>query len=69
MPEPTPEPYFALEPKSNIMSDRVCSVPVDFILEFEGMNWSPAHTPVAEGELCKVSVELYEDLEEKAPSL
>ncbi|XDV39905.1 hypothetical protein PO909_009080 [Leuciscus waleckii] len=55
-----------MEPEPNSMSDQVrepttSSVPVGIIVEFEGMEWSPAHTTIAEGELVKFSVLLFEE--------
>ncbi|ROL47654.1 Calcium-binding protein 8 [Anabarilius grahami] len=48
-----PEPPADTEPETNNMSDQVCepamsSATVGVIVEFKGIEWSPAHTLVAE---------------------
>lgn len=66
------EPTILLESDPNLKSDQVCelaiaSVPVSVLEEFEGMEWSPTHTPTAEGELHLASAYCYEELEEESP--
>lgn len=65
-PEPSPEHNIALEPESNSKSDQVSepailSVLMGVLVEFKGMDWSPAHTPTAKSELSLASVKLFED--------
>ncbi|ROL03959.1 hypothetical protein DPX16_23394 [Anabarilius grahami] len=69
-PELMPENNIALEPESNSVSDQVSepaifSVPVGVLVEFKGMDWSPAHTPTAKTELSLASVKLFKDLKAK----
>lgn len=71
-PEPehkiAPEP----EPELNSMSDQMreqatLSTPVGVVVEFERMDWRPAHTPTAESELSLASVKFFENLKEDIP--
>lgn len=60
-----PEHNIALDPAPNEESDQVCelatsSVSVCMLVKFEGMEWSPAHTPTTEGELHLASGKYYE---------
>ncbi|ROL52447.1 hypothetical protein DPX16_6131 [Anabarilius grahami] len=79
MPDKKTEPTITPEPKNKEKSDPVCepatpqSVPVGVVLEFVGMEWSPAHTPAAWGELqlaseCNHYEEVEEDISLNLPS-
>lgn len=62
------EQAITLEPKPHKMSDRLCEpatscAAVGLLVEFEGMEEGPAHTPTTEGEVLLASV-IYDDLEE-----
>lgn len=62
----TPEPV--LNQKSDQMRELAMpSVSVGMLVKFEEMEWSPAHTSIAEGELQLTSIKYYEDGEEGYP--
>lgn len=68
-PEPMPEPNIAPESDKSDQLRKLAtsSVPMGILVENEGMVWSPAHNPAAEGDLCLASVLFNEDLEEVTP--
>lgn len=70
-----PEAILVSEPEPIVESDQVhepapMSMPEDIVdfrilVEFDVMDWSPAHTPVTkEGLLCLVPTEIYDELED-----
>lgn len=68
----TTKAIFVLKPKPHRESDQECepaptSVEVTILVEYEGMEWSPAYTPASEGELCQVSTLLIDGLENMIP--
>lgn len=51
-----PKALFVPDPAHKIESDQVWeSVPVGVLVEYEGMEWNPTHTPANVGELCLAS--------------
>lgn len=69
VPDTWHKPITAPEPEPGGKSHQVCemaisSVPVGVLVKFEGMDWSPTHIPMPEGEWQLASVGFCEDLEE-----
>lgn len=67
-----PEVIFVLEPEPIMESVQVrepapVSIPEGVLVEFECMEWSPAHTPTTEGVLCLVHKEWYDDSDDVIP--
>ncbi|XP_077066029.1 uncharacterized protein LOC143720442 [Siphateles boraxobius] len=71
-PELKPEAVFVLHPEPHREPDQVRepakpSVQVGILVEYEGMDESPAYTSAAERELCQVYIECFEELVEVIP--
>ncbi|XDV46013.1 hypothetical protein PO909_013997 [Leuciscus waleckii] len=65
----TPELIIAVEYEPHREADQVCepatlSMPVGVLVKFVGMEWSPAYTPEAEGELHMASRNFYKEVQE-----
>lgn len=59
-PELTPKPNFIPE-SYQLREQATPSVPVGVLVEYEGMDWNPDHTPDTEGEMCLASVNVCEE--------
>lgn len=71
-PEGPSEPYPTLEPEPKGMSDQVCKPTTPptregVLVEFAGMDGSPAHTPTPVNDLCLASGNTLDEFEEVIP--
>lgn len=73
-PEITTEAIFVPEPEHHRESDQVrmpalASVEEGILMEYDGIERSPTHSPAAEGELCLVPIQLIDELENIIPQV
>lgn len=72
VPESIMDEVIALELEPHRESDKVCesaptSIEEDILVEYSGIEGSPVHTPTAEGKLCQVLIQCFEELENIIP--
>lgn len=66
-PEPPTDPELKPTESDLVREPAPTSVPEGVLVEYEGMEGSPAHIPAAEGELHQASIKYFEDLEKDFP--